>query len=162
MYRLFLSAQVGGHANDLLRQHLLGVPLGQHWLGGAILSAHGLVFACLFALIALVGWASARLARRFAPPPPPAAASQPPGGARASARPGPDTTPGAGAAGLITKVAPYATVVVAMFIPLAAGIYLLTTTTWTVAERRLLLARARGAADRHPGHRRPGQREVTD
>jgi YidC/Oxa1 family membrane protein insertase len=36
---------------------------------------------------------------------------------------------------------PYTTLVIAAFVPLAAGLYLLTTSTWTVAERTLLRRR---------------------
>jgi YidC/Oxa1 family membrane protein insertase len=36
------------------------------------------------------------------------------------------------------KVLPYGTILVAAYLPLAAGLYLLTTTTWTIAERALL------------------------
>jgi len=39
------------------------------------------------------------------------------------------------------RVLPYATVVFAMFVPLAAGLYLLTTTAWTAFERALLMRR---------------------
>ena len=45
------------------------------------------------------------------------------------------------AAGLLTRVLPYVTVVIAAFAPLAAAIYLLTTIAWTLAERRLFLHR---------------------
>jgi YidC/Oxa1 family membrane protein insertase len=48
------------------------------------------------------------------------------------------------AAGL-GRVLPYVTVVIAVFAPLAAAVYLLTTVAWTLAERRLFLRRA--AAD---------------
>jgi hypothetical protein len=40
------------------------------------------------------------------------------------------TTPGA-----LIKVLPYLTVVIAAFVPLAAGIYLLVSTGWALAER---------------------------
>jgi YidC/Oxa1 family membrane protein insertase len=50
------------------------------------------------------------------------------------------------AAGLVTRVLPYVTVVFAAFAPLAAAIYLLTTVAWTLAERRLFLRRAAGSA----------------
>jgi YidC/Oxa1 family membrane protein insertase len=33
---------------------------------------------------------------------------------------------------------PFATLATAAFVPLAAGLYLLTTTAWTVAERTVL------------------------
>jgi YidC/Oxa1 family membrane protein insertase len=48
---------------------------------------------------------------------------------------------GSKAAGLLTRVLPYVTVVIAAFAPLAAAIYLLTTVAWTLAERRLFLRR---------------------
>jgi YidC/Oxa1 family membrane protein insertase len=38
----------------------------------------------------------------------------------------------------LARVLPYFTVVVAAFVPLAAGVYLLTTTAWTLAERALV------------------------
>jgi YidC/Oxa1 family membrane protein insertase len=50
------------------------------------------------------------------------------------------------AAGLLTGVLPYVTVVIAAFAPLAAAIYLLTTVAWTIGERRLFLRRAARAA----------------
>jgi YidC/Oxa1 family membrane protein insertase len=146
MYRLFISAQVGGHPNDLLGQRLLGVPLGAHWLGGTgVLSGQGAVFAGVFALIALVGWFSARVARRFAVPPPPVAGDRPGRARTAGPAAGAGAAPGAGAAGALAKAAPYATVLFAMFVPLAAGLYLLTSAAWSVAERRLLLSRGRGS-----------------
>jgi YidC/Oxa1 family membrane protein insertase len=38
----------------------------------------------------------------------------------------------------LIRLMPYGTLVTAAFIPLAAGLYLLTTTTWTVVERAIL------------------------
>ena len=56
------------------------------------------------------------------------------------------------AAGALTRVLPYVTVVIAAFAPLAAAIYLLTTVAWTLAERRLFLRRAaQAAAGTRPG-----------
>jgi YidC/Oxa1 family membrane protein insertase len=153
MYRLFLSPVVSGHANGLLSSQLLGVPLGTrlvsvhfpglhwsslhwsslhwpvlHWLGGfgagasASYLVGGLVFAGLLALLGVVGWASARTA---------AAVTGPAGPARGS--------------GTLTRLLPYTTVVIALFVPLAAGVYLVTTTAWTVAERAALRGRAQQA-----------------
>jgi YidC/Oxa1 family membrane protein insertase len=45
----------------------------------------------------------------------------------------------------LLRVLPYATVVFAMFVPLAAGLYLLTTTAWTAFERARLLRREKVA-----------------
>jgi YidC/Oxa1 family membrane protein insertase len=130
MYQLFRSAAIGGRPNGLLGHHLLGAALGSHWLSGAgVLSAQGAVFLGLFALLAIAAWVAARVARRAAPPVPPGSAGSP-GSAGQAAR--------AGAAGLVTRVLPYTTVAVAAFMPLAAGLYLLTTTAWTAGERAIL------------------------
>jgi YidC/Oxa1 family membrane protein insertase len=147
LYLLFRSARVGGARNALLGHDLFGATLGSHWLGGAgPLSAQGAVFAGLFLLLAGLAWLSVRMARRFTPadgsitaalPVPVRAARQP--GQQAPARP---EAPGAGqaaaAAGALARLAPYVTVVVAAFVPLAAGLYLVTTAAWTLAERMVL------------------------
>jgi YidC/Oxa1 family membrane protein insertase len=126
MYRLFLSGSVNGKPNGLLRAHLFGAPLGSHWLSGAgPLSTQGLVFLGLFALLALAGAASAWLAKTAAATASAATASS---GVAANAR----------ALGVITRILPFTTVIIAAFVPLAAGLYLLTSTAWTVAERTLL------------------------
>jgi len=133
--------------------------------GAGPLSAQGAVFGGLFLLLAGIGWLSARLARRVgapaARPGTPAAGPTTPAPVRttpaspgnAASRParttasrparttvtGPaETTRGGGAASVsaaLARVLPYFTVVVAAFVPLAAGVYLLTTTAWTLAER---------------------------
>ncbi|MBO0817800.1 MAG: hypothetical protein J2P30_21935, partial [Actinobacteria bacterium] len=53
----------------------------------------------------------------------------------------------------LARVLPYFSVVVAAFVPLAAGVYLLTTTAWTLAERVLLqrALAARAGAGRQDG-----------
>jgi YidC/Oxa1 family membrane protein insertase len=133
MYRLFLDHSVGGAPNTLLTHSLLAAPLGSHWLAGAgPLSAQGAVFAGLFALLAGVALLAVRAARRAAPAIPPAAA----------AGPAPEgSTPGGRAAGLISWVIPFASLVTAAIVPLAAGLYLLTTTAWTLGERTMLRRR---------------------
>jgi YidC/Oxa1 family membrane protein insertase len=119
MYRLFLSGTVDGHANGLLTRDLLTTPLGSHWLTGAgPFSVHGLAFLAVFALLAGAAYLAVRVARTAAPP---AAGSQAAGSPAATA--------------LLTRILPYTTVVIAAFVPLAAGLYLLTTTAWTAAER---------------------------
>ena len=135
LYRLFLTPVISGHPNALLSEQLLGVPLGSRWLAGAgPFSAHGAVFLGLFALIALVSWAAVRLARRFTAAPGAAGTAGAAAGAPAAARPG-------GAVGWLTRVLPYLTIVIAAFVPLAAGLYLLTTIAWTAAERTMLMRR---------------------
>jgi len=146
MYRLFLDHTVNGRPNGLLSHDLLGAPLGSHWLTGAgPLSAQGAVFLGLLGLIAVVAWVSARAARRAAAPAGTARSAGSPRSA-GSAQAG-RSAPAAGAArsaaavGSLTRVLPYLTVVIAAVVPLAAGIYLLTTTAWTTAERALLRRR---------------------
>ena len=72
-------------------------------------------------------------------------------------RPGPARSGGRGQPGLLVRVLPYLTVVIAAFAPLAAGIYLLTSLAWSLAERRFFwrsLAEGLGplsAPDHGPG-----------
>ena len=126
MYRLFTLPTIGGKPNDLLGQTLFGVPLGTH-LGAAHGPAQLAVFLTLYAALAAVGYAGFRRARRAAA----AAGPQAPGAA----------------------VAPYlafGTVLFAALVPLAAALYLLTTTAWTAAERALLLRDAPAPATGQP------------
>jgi YidC/Oxa1 family membrane protein insertase len=117
LYLLFRSAQVAGGPNQLLAHSLLGVPLGGHWLSGAVFSAHGLVFLGVFAVLAFACWLSARTARRMMP--------------------AVESPAGTGTLGFLPKVLPYITVVIALFTPLAACVYLITTVAWSTGEREL-------------------------
>ncbi|MEV7778732.1 YidC/Oxa1 family membrane protein insertase [Kitasatospora sp. NPDC088351] len=108
MYRLFTTP------NDLLGHTLFGVPLGLH-VHGATGPAQLAVFGVLYAGLAAVAYVGFRRARR-------AAAAQP--------------TPQPGAAFL--PYLSFGTVLFASLVPLAAAIYLLTTTTWSAAERAWL------------------------
>ncbi len=110
-YRLFVSQTVAGHANLLLTHTVLGVPLGGTLASGSLLVPHVLVYAGLFVLLLAVAVWSSRLARRNV------AADTPPAVAR------------------IAPLLPYATVLVAAFVPLAAAVYLLVSTAWTTLER---------------------------
>jgi YidC/Oxa1 family membrane protein insertase len=119
MYRLFVSASVAGGQNLLLAHTLLGAPLGQNLMGVVgtfgLFSPEALVFFGLLTLIAAVAWWSSHRMRAAA-----VAAEE------------------AGAVGRVLRLLPYGTVAVAALVPLAAGLYLLTTTAWTAAERVLL------------------------
>jgi YidC/Oxa1 family membrane protein insertase len=114
-YRLFTSAAIAGHPNLLLAQGVLGVPLGEHL--GAVLAAAGLVstpalvFLGLFAMLALVAWATSRRVEPTAP------------------------------MRRLQAVLPFGTILVAALLPLAAGIYLLVSTSWATAERAVLYPR---------------------
>jgi YidC/Oxa1 family membrane protein insertase len=78
------------------------------------------------------------------------AGSAPAKAASAKARPAgpppassPSLQPAQAPGGALVKVLPYLTVVIAAFAPLAAGLYLLTSTAWSLAERSLWQSRAR-------------------
>jgi YidC/Oxa1 family membrane protein insertase len=126
LYLLFRAATVAGGPNVLLSRDFLGDPLGSHWLSAAgAFSTHGAVFLGVFAVLAAVCWFSARLARRLTAVPP----------AEASAA-------SSGAVGVLTKILPYVTVVIAAFAPLAAAIYLTTSAAWGIGEREVFRRRA--------------------
>jgi YidC/Oxa1 family membrane protein insertase len=117
MYLMFRSPRIGAAPNRLLTHDLLGVPLGMHWLSGAgVISEQGAVFLGIFALLAALCWLLARAARALLPAP-------------------------AAVTGGISRVLPYITVAFAAFAPLAAGVYLITSTGWGVLERRLYCRR---------------------
>jgi YidC/Oxa1 family membrane protein insertase len=141
MYLLFRSPLVAGKPNTLLAHDLLGVPLGTHWLSGTgPASMQGVVFVGVFALLAGLCWLSVRLGNQ----------------AGGSPRPAPAAGPGSGAgSGALAKVLPYLTVVIAAFAPLAAGVYLLTSVGWSLAERRFFFrsSTARQAPDSVPSRR---------
>jgi YidC/Oxa1 family membrane protein insertase len=129
LYLLFRESRISGAPNLLLGRRLLGVPLGGHWLSSpGIVSVHGLVFLGVLALLAAACWLLTRVVRKMA-------AAQ----AEAVSVPAPG-----GAIGVITRVGPYVSVVIAVFVPLAAAIYLVTSTSWSAAERYLLRRRAAG------------------
>ena len=147
MYRLFLSHSVAGAPNALLSHRLLAAPLGSWWLGGAgPLSAQGAVFAGLFVLLAVIGVA-ARRAARHTQARAQAQAAAVPAATTTSGRPGrPAATASAQTAsaqtaaadrvvGLLSKVMPFGSLLMAAIVPLAAGLYLVTTAAWTLAER---------------------------
>ena len=116
LYRLFSLPVLGGHANTLLAGTIAGIPLGTRLTGA--LPGQLPVFLVLYALLAAAALVAFRRARRAA----------------ASADPAAPAAPGAG----LVPYLSFGTMVFAAFVPLSAGLYLLTTTVWTLAERGLL------------------------
>jgi YidC/Oxa1 family membrane protein insertase len=141
MYRLFLSKTVAGHPNALLARDFITTPLGSHLLAGAgLIGIHGLVFLALFAVLAGVTFLATRAAKSAAVAAALAAGTVAAGTVTAS-------TAAAGQPGLgwLGQVLPYTTLIIAAFVPLAAVLYLVTTTSWTAAERAVLRRWHRGA-----------------
>lgn len=135
VYRLFVSPTIGGQVNTLLTDRLFGVPLGSHLRealsGVAASAAHLAVFAVLLAAIAAVATWTYRRARA-------AAASDAPTA--------PDTAAQNPTLARLLRLLPYGTVLTAAVVPLATGLYLLTTTLWTLLERRALTRPRRTSA----------------
>ncbi|MFH8573456.1 YidC/Oxa1 family membrane protein insertase [Streptomyces sp. NPDC017993] len=124
MYHLFSSGGGG-----LLDHTLLGAPLGGHWsqalADGGVFGPHGLVYLALFALIAAVATWNYRRARASL-----AAAPQPAAGGAA--------VPGMAGMAKMMPLLSFGTLITVAVVPLAAGLYMVTTTTWTACERALL------------------------
>ena len=110
MYTLFSTAVVAGQSNHLLAGTIFGAPLGVHWP----LFASTPVYLGLAVLLAVVAYFSSRRQVRLLDE---------------------TATP---MARKLARFLPFGTLVTAAFIPLAAGLYLLTTTAWTLLERTVL------------------------
>ncbi|MFG1720715.1 YidC/Oxa1 family membrane protein insertase [Micromonospora chalcea] len=121
MYRVFAT---GDGAPQLLGERLAGVPLGWH-LGDGLSGPVPLVFGVLLAaLLALAWWSSRRMRRAAA--------------ATGTVAGTPTEGPGAAVLGRLLPLLPYGTVLVALVVPLAAVLYLVTTTAWTALEQVVL------------------------
>jgi YidC/Oxa1 family membrane protein insertase len=137
LYHLFSSGSIGGEPNALLTHQLLDAPLGGRWAdaldhGGAFGGA-GLVYLGLFAVVAVVAYFSYRLSRRMTQ-----ASAAMAGTVGTGADP---QVPGAAAMGGVMKVMPFMsffTLVTVAVVPLAAALYVVTSTTWSVIERSVL------------------------
>lgn len=123
LYGLFIVPVINGHANELLAHELLGVPLGTSFvasIAAGLTWAHLAVFVTLLAIIAVVAWLSRRAALRLQQATPDA------------------TPPAMRTVTVALSWLPFITVVFGSFVPLAATLYLATTTTWTFVERTIL------------------------
>ena len=101
--------------------------------GVATAGLHAAVFPAVLAILALICWLSVRVARQM------------------TAGPAVVASGTGGAVGLLVKVLPYITVVIAAFAPLAAAVYLVVSVSWSVGERRVFAARSRRGKDTGPG-----------
>lgn len=121
LYAVFLHPTVGGQANALLAHDLLGVPLGRSLLAALTSGTADVTTLVVFGSLTAVIVFTVELTRRWLRP------SVDP------AAPAWTTT--------ITGVLPFSTAVVALFVPLAAALYLAVTTVWTLVQRVLLRRR---------------------
>ncbi|MFF5784047.1 YidC/Oxa1 family membrane protein insertase [Streptomyces sp. NPDC012693] len=120
MYHLFAGDRMAGHT-------LFAAPLGDRWadaLGhGGVLGAAGAVYLVLFALVAAVATFTYRRTKRQL-------AAQP----LDLGQP----TPGAGTIARIMPLLSFGTLITVAVVPLAAALYVVTSTTWAAAERAFL------------------------
>ena len=119
MYQVFISSTIAGNANALLTHGLFGVPLGQQFAstvaGFGLLSGPTLVFAGLFLMLLAVAFiTSQRIRRTMSDEVKPEFLRR------------------------VMPLLPFGTVLAAAVLPLAAGIYLLVTTSWAAGERAFL------------------------
>ncbi|MZD03722.1 membrane protein insertase YidC [Streptomyces sp. SID5785] len=130
LYHLFSSGSIGGEPNALLGHTLGGAPLGGRFadaLGhGGLFGAQGLVYVALFALVAAVATFNYRRAKRqTAAAPQPAAADG-------------QQVPGMAAVNRFMPLMSFMTLFSVAFVPLAAALYIVTSTTWSAVERAVL------------------------
>ncbi|MEV3858533.1 YidC/Oxa1 family membrane protein insertase [Streptomyces sp. NPDC050095] len=132
LYHLFSSKSIGGDPNALLGHTLGAAPLGGNFTDalahGGLFGAQGLVYVALFALVSAVATFNYRRTKRqmALAPKPDAAAEQ---------------APGAGAMTAMTKFMPlmsFMTLFTVAAVPLAAALYVVTSTTWSAIERAVL------------------------
>ncbi|MFE0421029.1 YidC/Oxa1 family membrane protein insertase [Streptomyces sp. NPDC058953] len=129
LYHLFSSGSIGGEPNALLTHTLFAAPLGDRWThaldDGGVLGDAGLVYLALFALVTVVAVLNYRRTKR-----------------QMAAGPAIDpSTPGAAAMAPMLKFLPllsFGTLITVAVVPLAAALYIVTSTTWSFVERVLL------------------------
>lgn len=124
VYTLFLHTQIAGHANALLTEQLLGVPLGTSLVGAVAAGTATAVTLGVFAAVVAAIVVVAEITRRAFRPP---------------IDESPDASPLAGAGmARLAGALQFTTAVFALFVPLAAALYLATTVAWTLVQRVVL------------------------
>ncbi|GLX18338.1 MULTISPECIES: YidC/Oxa1 family membrane protein insertase [Streptomyces] len=147
-YLMYQSFSSGG---ELLGHRLFAAPLGARWTGaldeGGPFGAQGLVFLGLFAAIAVVAaWSAVRGRRAAAAAPVPVAVPVAGKGGGAQPALSAEQVEAMRKVGGVLPLLSFGTLITAAVVPLAAGLYLLTTTAWSVGERAWLQHRKDGAA----------------
>jgi YidC/Oxa1 family membrane protein insertase len=149
VYGLFILGSINGHGNALLNETLGGIPLGSSVVTAisAGLSWQAVVVSGgLLAVVTIVAALARRTALAQSALDAEILARTAPGSRDAAQSPARATQGTPQISERVTALlswAPFITVLVAMFVPLAAAIYLAVTTCWTLAERSLLRAHLR-------------------
>ncbi|MEU2713366.1 membrane protein insertase YidC [Streptomyces sp. NPDC007205] len=131
LYHLFSSSTIGGEANGLLSHRLFAAPLGGRWSdaldGGGAFGPAGLVYLGLFVLVAAIATFNCLRTRRTMAADPVAV----------GAGDG-EQVPGLGAVGKAMPFLSFFTLVTVAAVPLAAALYVVTSTAWSAVERAAL------------------------
>ncbi|UUU33653.1 YidC/Oxa1 family membrane protein insertase [Streptomyces sp. CA-210063] len=135
LYHLFSNKTIGGEANALLTHRLFAAPLGDRWadaLGeGGVFGAQGLVYVGLFVIVAGVAAFNFRRTKLMMA-----------AGTAGMPAVSDEQVPGMAASmGAVSKFMPFMsffTLVTVAVVPLAAALYVVTSTTWSAVERALL------------------------
>nr|WSZ96168.1 YidC/Oxa1 family membrane protein insertase [Streptomyces sp. NBC_00857] len=132
MYHLFSSREIGGEPNGLLGHSLFAAPLGDRWTDalsdGGLFGGAGIVYVALFAIVAGVATFTFHQTKRQMAANPTAMPAGPDG----------QPVPGMGAMTKMMPLMSFATLFTVGFVPLAAALYVVTSTTWTAVERYFL------------------------
>lgn len=130
VYGLFILPEVDGHPNELLSKSFLGVRLDSglaaQVFGGTVTLTHAVLGVAIMLLVGAVTQVSRKLLTPPAPEPTAKPANLPAG------------MPDLSGMTRMMSFVPFITVIIAAFVPLAAALYLATTTTWTLCERLVL------------------------
>ncbi|MFF4039135.1 YidC/Oxa1 family membrane protein insertase [Streptomyces sp. NPDC001816] len=131
LYQLFSNTSIGGEANALLSHSLFAAPLGGRWAdalsGGGVFGAAGIVYLALFALVAAVAAFNYRRTKLMM-------AKNP---VTVTVGEG-EQVPGLGAVNKLMPFMSFFTLVTVAVVPLAAALYVVTSTTWSAVERAAL------------------------
>ncbi|MFF8955816.1 YidC/Oxa1 family membrane protein insertase [Streptomyces sp. NPDC014894] len=126
LYHLFSSTSIGGEPNGLLGHRLFAAPLGDRWTDaladGGVFGGAGAVYLCLFAVVTAVAVFNYRRTKL-----------------QMAAGPVPeDAPPGMGAMTRLMPLLSFGTLITVAVVPLAAALYIVTSTTWSAVERAIL------------------------
>ena len=135
LYTLFLHTEIAGHANELLAHDLLGASLGTSLVHMLFAGPFSLPTLLVYLVLIAIMIAVAEVTRRvFRPTPVDDSPLSSPGMLR------------------MMSALHYLTAVFAMFVPLAASLYLTVTVAWTLVQRVILRRRYPLPVTASPAH----------
>lgn len=123
VYAVFLHPTIAGHANGLLSETLFGVPLGVSLTGAAFAGTLTPMTVVVIGAVVVLNAAVGELTRRML---------------RVPTLPRDEDSALPAGSTRMLGLLQFSTAVVAVFVPLAAGLYLLTTVAWTLGQRLIL------------------------